>query len=81
MSWSHYLGTPPDREVADSALNRASRYLNELSTPPDDDAHREAAALIARRDTLAASYARLAAPLHFRDASRHGPQRDTGLSL
>jgi hypothetical protein len=81
LSWSHYLGTPPDREVADSALTRVSRYLSELSTPPDDDAHREAAALIARRDTLAAAYARLAAPLLTRDAGRQGPQRDTGLSL
>ena len=81
LSWSHYLGTPPAREVADSALTRVSRYLSELHRPPDDDAHREAAALIARRDTLAAAYTRLAAPAHVRDTGRDGPQRDAGLSL
>jgi hypothetical protein len=81
LSWSHYIGTPPTREVADSAVTRVSRYLSELSTPPDDEAHREAAALLARRDTLAASYTRLAAPLHLRAADRQGPQCDTGLSL
>ena len=81
LSWSHYIGTPPAREVADSALTRVSRYLSDLSTPPDDEAHREAAALLARRDALAASYTRLAAPLHLRAADREGPQRDTGLSL
>ena len=81
LSWSHDLGTPPGRDVADSALARVSAYLNELTTIPDDDAHREATALIARRDTLATAYTRLAAPPHSRDAGRPGPQRDTGLSL
>ena len=71
----------PGRDDADSALARVSAYLNELTTIPDDDAHREATALIARRDTLATAYTRLAAPPHSRDAGRPGPQHDTGLSL
>ena len=80
LSWSHQLGTPPAREIADSALARVSTYLNELTTMPDDDAHREAAAVLARRDTLATTFQELAAPI-VRDAGRQGPTRDTGLSL
>ena len=76
LSWSARLGGTA-REDSDSALARVQRYTADLTEAVDDAAHREATALLSRRDTLAADYTRLALP--GRDIDR--PPPDTGLSL
>lgn len=81
LSWSQYLGTAPSRQVSDSALARVGGYLGELSVVPDDEAHREAAALLGRCATLSAGYRDLATPIALRDNERQSPSRDSGLSL
>jgi hypothetical protein len=78
LSWSTHLGTAA-RGTSISALARY-RDAPDRAAAVNDPAHQEATALLSRRDTLAADYTRLAAPLPTRDIDRPGPTRDTGLS-
>ena len=80
LPWSQHVGDTP-KAAADSALTRAATYLADLATTAPDDAHREATALLTRRDNLIAVYRNLASPVAARDTAVTRPGRDLGASL
>ncbi len=80
LPWAQHLGEGPRR--SDSALARVGDHLAAHSDTPVDQAHREAAALLARRHTLAETYRETATPIwRRRSTSITPPSIDTGLSL
>lgn len=81
LPWSQHLGTAPRRPNPGTALARVAGYISTLSEVPQDDPHREAAALLTRRDNLAGVYRNLAAPVTARSAALDGPSREPGLSI
>lgn len=81
LPWSQHLGETPHNATADSALSRAAGYLGDLTAIPDDDTHRQAAALLTRRDNLIGVYRNIAAPVVVRGTGRVGPGTDLDASL
>ena len=81
LPWSQHFGDTSSA-AADSALARAATYLEELATTPPDDPHREATALLTRRDNLIGVYRNLATPPPARTRGLDAiPVRDVGLNL
>ena len=84
LPWGQHLGEAADNQLCASAadnFNAIGRYLSESTETADDIAHREAVALLDRRDTNLDAYRALAAGPRDRHISRSGPSQEQGLSL
>ncbi len=79
LPWSQQIGDTS--AASESALSRAAIHLRSHTALPEDETHRQAAALLTRRDNLIGVYRNLAGPVAARDTGRATSGTDLGASL
>lgn len=80
LPWSQQIGDTTSA-ASESALSRAAIHFRGHTALPEDETHRQAAALLTRRDNLIGVYRNLAAPVAARDTGRAAAGTDLGASL